>query len=123
MHPPTPEEKKANIAYDQLDELEEDLHGAMAKVEGDQPIMMNPKILKTLVSYLEHLDYLHQHETGETDIGLPPKLPDHFRAEDRIKVDNIPHEVVGEDIEELKGQVQDLTDELNILNAEKITRE
>lgn len=42
---------------------------------------MTPKHLTTLVSYLEHLDYLHKHEAGkENQAGLPPKIPDHLRA-------------------------------------------
>jgi hypothetical protein len=43
--------------------------------------MMTPKHLTTLVSYLEHLDYIHKHEIGkENQVGLPPKIPDHLRA-------------------------------------------
>lgn len=47
--------------------------------------MMTPESLSTLVSYLEHLNYIHKHEKGEGDkAGLPPKVPDHLRSESSV---------------------------------------
>ena len=60
--------------------MEGELKNAL-KVGKSSPVMLDPKVLKTLVSYLEHLDYIHKHEVGEGDkAGLPPKVPDHLRS-------------------------------------------
>ena len=48
--------------------------------------MMNKESLNTLVSYLEHLDYIKKHEDGKSEeAGKPPKIPDHLREKIYVK--------------------------------------
>ena len=43
------------------------------------------KNLTTLLSYLEHVNYIHKQQKGEVEeAGLPPKIPDHLRAPGKI---------------------------------------
>ena len=102
-------EKNTMRAYNQMDELEEDLHSALDTTNGKEPILMDPKVLKTLVSYLEHLDYVHSKEFGQNLNKMPPKLPDHLRAEKRDYMDiGIDVEKREEDVEVLQAKVDEL---------------
>ncbi len=82
MKPLTKDEAHLNSAYNQLDELQGELSEALKDSGGKMPVMIDPKVLKTLISYLEHLDYIHKKEEGDQSNSLPPKVPDHLRASD-----------------------------------------
>ena len=82
--PLTKDEKNINIAYSQVEELEDNLTGILERNKNEENLRIDPDTLKSLVSYMEHLDYIKKHEErpeGDTEeIGLPPSLPDNLRA-------------------------------------------
>ncbi len=58
---------------------------------------MDPNVLKSLISYMEHQQYIHKAEGGK-DVGMPPRVPDFLRAEE-VQVDLGEEENFGEDEE------------------------
>lgn len=109
--PTTQSEKNTITAYNQMDELEDDLHEALDQTNGKEPILMNPNILKSLVSYLEHLDYVHSKEFGQKEESLPPKLPGHLRSEKRDYMS------IGVDVEEREQNVEVLEKQVQTLHT------
>lgn len=77
---------KLKVAQNQLEELESEMKKALSSSEEKLPIMVDPKTLNTLVSYLEHLNYIHQFdEEGGEVAGLPPQVPSHLRSKNKIE--------------------------------------
>ena len=53
-------------AYDRLIDMEDQLKGVIGEGDQEAPVMIDANILKSLVKYLEHLDYIHSYEIGES---------------------------------------------------------
>lgn len=59
-----PDNENLKIAASQYKELEENLEEVFKRTKGNQPMLMSKESLETLVSYLEHMDYIQKHEQG-----------------------------------------------------------
>ena len=123
-------DKKDIVAYNQLEELEDELNNVLNEKDG-HGVKVDPKVLKTMISYLEHLDYIHQNEVTGGDLTNPPKLPDHFRAKPRpitindTNIDDIPElnglpEDVGDDkVDDLEKNIDELEKQLENIKKNK----
>lgn len=70
---------------------------------------MSKESLSVLVSYLEHLDYIKQHEDGSGEqAGKPPIIPSHLREEKILDPQSVqtPEEIV----QDAQQEIQTATD-------------
>ena len=133
--PLTKDEKHLNIAYSQIEELETNLTDLLEKNKTEETLQMDPKTLKTLVSYMEHLDYIKHHEENSLEkTGLPPSLPDHFRSKEEPVTLNeagkLETPTVGEEelineelVDKLHKEIKELEEEIEIAKSEHLSED
>lgn len=63
--------------YQNLKLLEQDLHEALEQSNNQAPIEMSPRTVKMIMSYLEHVDYMHKVQQGQP-VDEKPELPDWY---------------------------------------------
>ena len=90
--------KKLNQAYLQLGDLKNELETALHEDDTHEPVLMSGNTLKTVVSYLKHLDYINKQEHGNI-IGKVPEMPVYKDYEPDYEID---HEKVKEKFENEK---------------------
>ena len=77
--------------------MADELNEALDRSKGTDPILMDHNTVNTLVSYLEHLDYLHKKETHQ-ETGKPPKVPCYLRegacGKDSVDTDDNIEEII-----------------------------
>ena len=95
-------DKRKDEAKKNLDLLETDLETALHNSKMVNQIAINPSTVEVIVSYLEHLQYLHDMEHGKK-VGDVPELPDKFR----------PLEPITEDPDDALIEEQRIADKIN----------
>jgi hypothetical protein len=116
--PKTHQQKQLKIAYNQMDELEEDLTHAFHD-QHVHPTLLDPKVLKSTVAYLEHIDYVHSKELGAKEHLKPPKLPEFYRTPQKAYYSTeLEVNPEANSIPTLEQRVHDLKKELEELKQE-----
>ena len=95
-------DKRKDEAKKNLDLLETDLETALHNSKMVNQIAINPSTVEVIVSYLEHLQYLHDMEHGKKVVDVP-ELPDKFR----------PLEPITEDPDDALIEEQRIADKIN----------
>jgi hypothetical protein len=125
--------RKINQAYVQLGDLKNELEQSLKENEEKTPVLLNGNSIKTIISYLKHLDYINKREHGfkidnvpelpenEDDVELI-KLHDHTNYAEQLKNEKLELDKKGEDLhlrrESLNQAINDLTRDIEEFQKE-----
>lgn len=101
--------------YSNLKTLETDLEKALDESKMQTPIQMESRTVKSIMSYLEHLEYMHNVKQGKTMKDKPelpewyykPEEPADILSDDFLQSDQTKLRIV-----ELKGQIDVISEQL-----------